>query len=156
MVRAYLKPLDHLVKWAFVPYYAAACVIAALASGYIGSLLPGSHMVAIVILMLAAYYLWAAVIRKWCLGYFVHRANRLAPPLSTTVVADEKGIAFADEVSSVWMDWKAVREAKVVPEGVVLTYGMRGALIPARAFRDDEQRRTFVELVNASAKATAP
>jgi hypothetical protein len=147
-----LRPLDYLVRWAFVPYCAAAIVIGTLISGYIGDQWAGAHLVAMPILLFAAYYAWAKVLRNWCLGYFVRRLHRLEPMSTITLAADERGITFSDDLSSQWLDWRAVRAAQLINEGVFITFGARGLLVPNRAFPDSDERDRFLEFVNGSAK----
>lgn len=152
MMKSQLRPLDYLVRWAFVPYYAIAVVIMMLVSGYAGSLWVGAHLVVGLILLFAAYYLWAKVVRSWCVGYFVRRLQSVEPAYPQTVAADERGITVSDDLSSQWVDWRVVRAAQLINEGIFITFGARGVLVPNRAFPDSDRRDQFLELVNGNAK----
>ncbi|WP_176730321.1 YcxB family protein [Devosia insulae] len=153
MRKSLLRPLDYLVRWAIVPYYAAVIVIATLISGYVGSLWRGADMVTMIATLLAAYYLWEKVFRRRCLGYFIRRLQRFEPVRSTTVAVDERGLTHSDEFSSHWLDWRTVRAAELTKEGILVTFGAQGLLVPNRAFPDLDARDSFVELVNRSARA---
>lgn len=145
-------PLDYLVRWAFAPYYTVAIVIVILVSGYAGSLWVGAHLVVPPVLLFAAYYLWAKVLRNWCFGYFVRRLHRLEPVSTITLSADARGITFSDDLSSQWVDWRAVRAAQLLKDGIFITFGARGMLVPTRAFPDSDLRDQFLEFINGSAK----
>jgi len=148
-----MRPLDYLVRWAIVPYYAVSIMLILVISGYAGSLWPGAHFVVFVVTFLAAYYLWAKVCRSWCLGYFIRRLERFEPVRSTTVAVDERGLTHSDELSSHWLDWRTVGAAELMKEGILVTFGAHGLLVPNRAFPDLDARDSFVELVNRNARA---
>jgi hypothetical protein len=152
MARSVLRPLDYLVRWAFVPYYAVAIMIMTPIAGYAGHIWAGAHLVVVPILLFAAFYMWTKVFRNWSVGYFIRRMHRLEPVSTITLAADKRGITFSDELSSQWVDWRAVRAAQLINEGIFITFGARGLLVPNRAFPDPDRRDRFLEFVNGSAK----
>lgn len=153
MRKSLLRPLDYLVRWAVVPYYTAVFVIAAVIAGYAGSLLRGADFVALIVVVLAAYYLWEKRVRRWCLGYFIKRIERYEPVRSTTIAIDERGLTYGDELSSHWLDWQVIRAGQLTKEGILITFGAQGLLVPNRAFSDEDARDQFLSIINHSAKA---
>lgn len=153
MRNSLLRPLDYLVRWAIVPYYATVIVIATVISGFAGSLWRGADMVVMIATLLTGYYLWDKVFRTRCLGYFIRRLQRFEPVRPTAIAVDERGLTHSDEVSSHWFDWRVVRAAVPMTDGILVTFGAQGLLVPNRAFPDLEARDNFVALVNRSARA---